>query len=331
MPARPAPASDPSRHDRAAASARRANFVRRMALACAILVLAITSLSAFIRLSKAGLSCDGWPACYGQSLRELQAGAPAIAGEGAATAAARLAHRVVASSALLLVLAILAACLSARPVPWREVRIAGALVALALLLALLGRWSSDARVPAVAIGNLVGGFAMLALSVRLAQRGAAVLAPRWRLAAWSATALVLVQVALGALASASFAATSCSGGLAVCVDAARGLPWSVLDPWREPQLAATPPIHAAGALSLAVHWLFGLALALALAPLAAAAMRRGRRVAGAALLVALALAVALGWTMAVAGTTLGLAIAHNLAAALALVAVFALTADGRPG
>lgn len=327
----PAPTTAPDRAAGASAqaAARRVAFVRRMALACALLVLAITCLSAYIRLAKAGLSCADWPACYGQSLRELQAGAPPLSGEGAATAAARLAHRIVASTALLLVLAMLAACLSARPVPWREAGGAAALVVLALLLALLGRWSSDARVPAVAIGNLVGGFAMLALSVQLALRPAAGLPPRWRRAAWLATGLVFVQVALGALASASFSATSCPAGLGQCVAAARELPWSALSPWREPQLAAVAPINAAGALALAIHWLLGMALALALVPLALAALRAGRRAAGALLLAALGLAVALGWTMASQGATLALALAHNVAAAAALVAVFVLAAKGR--
>lgn len=322
-------ASHPAAGAQGDAAARRIVFVRRLALACALLVLAITCLSAYIRLSKAGLSCADWPACYGQSLRELQAGAPALSGEGPATAAARLAHRIVASTALLLVLAMLAACLGARPVPWREAGMAAALVVLALLLALLGRWSSAARLPAVAIGNLVGGFAMLALSVQLALRHAPPLAPLWRRAAWLATGLVFVQVALGALASASFSATSCPAGLAQCVAAARELPWSALSPWREPQLAAVAPINAAGALALALHWLVGIGLALALAPLGLAALRAGRRSAGTLLLAALALAVVLGWTMTAQGTTLALALAHNMAAAAALVAVFALTPGPR--
>ena len=53
---------------------RRIALLHRMALLCAALVLTITSLSAFMRLSKAGLGCQPWPQCYGQSLRELQQG-----------------------------------------------------------------------------------------------------------------------------------------------------------------------------------------------------------------------------------------------------------------
>ena len=35
--------------------------LRRLALLCAVMVLAVTSLSAYIRLSKAGLGCAPWP------------------------------------------------------------------------------------------------------------------------------------------------------------------------------------------------------------------------------------------------------------------------------
>jgi cytochrome c oxidase assembly protein subunit 15 len=310
---------------------RRLPLLRRLAWLCTVLMLATITLSAFMRLSQAGLGCADWPACYGQGLRDLQAGRPAETGEGVATAAARLAHRVVASTALLLVIAMAVACLSARPVPWREARIALALLALALFLAVLGRWSSDARLPAVTIGNLLGGFAMLALCVRLALPGTVELASGWRRAAAAGTALVVVQVALGGQLSASYAATSCPTGFADCLAAARTLPWSGLDPWREPQLDAAPPINPSGALALAVHGLAGIALALALVPLGLAALRGSRRGAGALLLAALALGLALGWAMASGGTTLGSALAHNLAAALLLVAVFALARGSSTG
>jgi cytochrome c oxidase assembly protein subunit 15 len=39
---------------------RRVSRLRKMAWLCAALVLAITSLSAFIRLSRAGLGCEPW-------------------------------------------------------------------------------------------------------------------------------------------------------------------------------------------------------------------------------------------------------------------------------
>ena len=51
---------------------RRHAWLHRLALVAAALVLSITSLSAFIRLSNAGLGCDEWPQCYGSRLRAVQ-------------------------------------------------------------------------------------------------------------------------------------------------------------------------------------------------------------------------------------------------------------------
>ncbi len=302
---------------------RRRAFLRRLALLCAILVLAITSLSAFIRLSKAGLSCTDGPHCYGQNLRQLQQGLAATAGEDAGTAAARLTHRTVASAALLLVITMMAVCLTARPPMWREGRVALALLALALFLAVLGRWSANARVPAVAIGNLLGGFAMLALCWRLARGGAAHATPGLRAWARLGVALLVVQAALGGLLSASYAAMSC-GGLAECLAASTGVPWSALDPWREPVLALTPPVNPSGALVQSAHRLSGLAVVLVVLPLGIGALRNGRRGHGVLLLALLAAELALGLRMT-GGVSLALALAHNVVAALLLATAFDLT------
>ena len=310
---------------RPAAEERRLRFVRRLALACAALVLAVTSLSAYIRLSRAGLSCADWPQCYGQGLRELQQGRPATSGEGAGTAAARLAHRVVASGALLLVIAMLATALTARPILSQQARVAAALLALALFLAVLGRWSSDARLPAVAMANLLGGFVMLALCWRLAWRAEGAASAAVRATAGLGVALLVVQVALGGLLSASHSATSCATGLADCLAAARDVPIAALDPWREPQLVGTAPVNPDGALVQAVHRLCGLAAASVLAGAGLAALLGARRRVGALLLVALAATLALGLAMAAQGSTLALALAHNVLAALLLVTALELS------
>ena len=82
---------------------RRLLLLRRLAGVCAAVVLLVTSLSAFMRLSHAGLGCTDWPQCYGQRLRQLQQGSPVSADEQSATPAVRVLHRVLATAALLLV------------------------------------------------------------------------------------------------------------------------------------------------------------------------------------------------------------------------------------
>lgn len=302
---------------------RRLVFLRRVALLCAVMVLAVTSLSAYIRLSKAGLGCAEWPQCYGQSLRQLQRGVAPGADEQTATAVTRLAHRVAAVIALVLVLKMVMVCFGTRPVLRAEGAMALALLCLALFLAVLGRWSSGARVPAVAMGNLLGGFAMLALSARLAATGRSLRAPRLRAWVVSAALLLLVQVALGGLVSASYAGLSCSGW-ADCAAAARSVGWATLDPWREPVLGPLPPINPAGALAQALHRGVALALALVLAPLAVVAWRRGRPRSAVALLVVLAAQVAVGLAMIQWSLPLALALLHNLLAASLLGALVLL-------
>ena len=130
--------------------------LRKVALACAVLVLAITSLSAFLRLSASGLGCEPWPQCYGQSLRDRQQGVVAPA-TGIVTAA-RIAHRIAAVAALLLIIVMVMNTWSKAPVLRREGTMVLGLLFLALFLAILGRWTANAKVPAVVLGNLVGGF-----------------------------------------------------------------------------------------------------------------------------------------------------------------------------
>lgn len=303
---------------------RRLALLQRLAWLCAVTVLAVISLSAYIRLTKAGLGCEPWPACYGQSLRENRQGAVPSTEEQSATAAARLAHRFAASLALLLVLTMLAVCFASRPVMRGEGLLALALLALAIFLAVLGRWSSGARVPAVAMGNLLGGMLMVALCVRLALVGHLRVALRpWALAAGL---LLLMQIALGGLVSASYAGLSCTGtsgcGL---VEAWQSVGPAGLDPWREPMLDAAQPTHPAGALAHSLHRHVGMLLATLLVLLSALAWRRGRRSTATVLLLLVATQVTVGAVLAPLALPLAQALWHNLLATALLATVATLT------
>jgi cytochrome c oxidase assembly protein subunit 15 len=290
---------------------RRRSLLSRVAWLCAVTVLSVTTLSAFIRLSNAGLGCADWPRCYGQRI-EAKAGV-ARSDASTSTAAARLAHRLLAVVALVLILLMIMVCFGEPPVLRAQGGIAIALLVLALCLAVLGRWSSGSRVPAISIGNLIGGFAMLALSLRLAI-GAAAPPRRLRIAAGAVALLLLAQVALGGLVSASHAGMSCVGW-SDCAAAARAIPWSTLDPWREPLLTEGPPFNAAGALAQSIHRGMALVIVLVLLPLAVMARRRGRPRTAAALIALLALQLIAGLAMVHGSLPLGLALLHNLLAA----------------
>lgn len=301
---------------------RRLRMLRRMAWICAALMLATITLSAYMRLSQAGLGCIDWPACYGQGLRALQSGDAPAAGHGVALA--RLAHRVVASATLVLVIVMVMTALLTRPVLKRQSALTLALLGVAVALAVLGIFTPRARLPIVAMGNLLGGFVMLALCVRLADSArppgrAAEPESRFGFVAAAALVLLALQLAGGALVSASYAALSCSG-LADCLHAAAASGWDAqaLNPWREPVLESGAwPINRGSALVLWLHQIAALVLLALLGYLGLAGWRRGRRD-GALLLGLVAAQVVLGMAIAAFGLPLAGALLHNLLGALLL-------------
>lgn len=304
---------------------RRYFVLRRLALGCALAVLAVTILSAYLRLSKIGLGCDNWPQCYGQQQRQLQQGQAHSGADSVAIGAARAVHRALAVAALLLIIVMLVVSFGSAPVLQSEGLLALALLVLALALAVLGRWSSAARVPAVAMGNLLGGFAMLALCTRLALAGRTQAWPRLRGWALAATVLLVVQVALGGLVSASFAGLSCSGDAPCSLwPALQQSGLGVLNPWREPVLADTAPFNSDGVSAHSLHRLMAWLVAALLLPLALLAWRRGRRRTAALLVGVLLAQLLVGVVMAQLGLPLALALAHNLLAALLLATLVLL-------
>jgi heme a synthase len=267
---------------------RRISMLRTLAIACAVLVLAITTLSAFIRLSRAATDCEPWPQCRSAQLQPSQdARAPS-----GAIAVARIAHRIAASAALLLIIGMLMVSHASQPVLREPGRLVLALLGLALFLAVLGRMGADSRAPAVVLGNLLAGFALFAVNCRLVtlvasrpRRGAPTVAG-WT---WGAVALLVAQIALGALVSAT----------------------------------------GAGVADL-VHQFASIVLAAVLLPLGFLAWRRGHW-AGAALIVLVLLEIAGGGLLVLAPRPLGLALAHNVVAALLLAALANLAAGNATG
>ncbi|MBK6867070.1 MAG: COX15/CtaA family protein [Burkholderiales bacterium] len=294
---------------------RQRSALRPMAWVCVVLVLLITLLSAYMRLDKAGVGCQPWPQCYGQVAVDTAAvpsATPADAGPAPAIVAARLAHRVVAVAVLLLVLAMAATGFGTRPRWRRETAEVLVLLATTLFLAVLGVWTAKSRLPAVALGNLLGGFLMLALCLRLATHRPPSAPARWRAWIGLAAALVLLQVAMGGMASTTHSILSC-GSVADCWSAAQASSWSALDPWRVP----APPGDGAGAPVQLAHRLGALAVLLCALPLALL-MRRHDRAGALPLLACLLAQTVLGPLMVALGFPMALVLLHNLLAALTL-------------
>ena len=298
-------------------SSSRRLLIRRLALAGVFLVLIVTTVSAYMRLTAAGLGCAQWPACYGQALSGRESSA-----SSAPTPVARMLHRITATAAAALILAIAFVALTNRRALQRESALSAVLLALTLCLAILGRATPHAGSPAVAMGNALGGITMVALlwwlALGPAKRPSAP-TPAWII--WlSRTALTLavLQVVLGTLTSSTFSALACT----TCpIAMAGGGPSVVRVPVRSLRC-----VRRARRASQAVHLVHRFC-ALALTLVAAALVWTTLRLGGAARLAALALAglLALQLTLGAFAVTLSLplplVLAHNVTAVLMLLAL----------
>jgi cytochrome c oxidase assembly protein subunit 15 len=300
--------------------ARRRRAVTALAWAVVAAMLATVALSAYMRLVQAGVGCSPWPACFAQ-------GAAAEAGASTGLALARLLHRVVASLVLVLTLLLVLITLATRPRMKAQGASALALLLLTLALAALGVTMRGSTAPPVVLGNLLGGFLMLAVALRLAWPAPAAgraIAALARLA----LPLLLLQIALGALLSATRAALVCGGpgqGLDECLRLAtgQGSSWRLLDPF-DLGHAEHAAAAAQGAWLQLMHRGSALLLLALLAALAVPLWRARRRAAAGVLALLLLVQVLAGGLLLAAPWPLAQVLAHNLSAALLLALLLRL-------
>lgn len=318
MPHHPTPAGPTARNH------VRRRVVRYLAWASVVLMLAIIALSAYLRLKQAGLGCSGWPGCYGQILTAPDLGTAPAAIEPA-VARARQGHRVAASAMLVLALALGVLAFGVRPRLRPEGRTALGVLVSTLGLAVLGIAARGSTLPAVVLGNLLGGFITLALCWRLATQagGARTAPPSMRRWARITVLLVLLQAALGGLISATFGATAC-GNWPECARAASdaGWNWSMLNPWLGPTAEALATPYPRGAWLQWLHRIGAIVLLPAFAALLWTTLAARRRAMALALAGLLTLQLTLGFLMVPTALSLSQVLAHILTTAL-LLAVLA--------
>lgn len=190
-----------------------------------LLTLLTVILSAWIRLAEVGIGCAEWPLCY--AILDLEAEKRGItvlteSGVDMAHRGVRLAHRYIASSLGILVAVLF--IMAARQGPRRATSMAfpAAVLAVTLFLSLLGYYTPTRSNPLITMGNLLGGFSMLALLWWMQRCYSEQAAPTseplprelrlaFRPLAWLALALVMCQILLGAWSSANYASSSCPG------------------------------------------------------------------------------------------------------------------------
>lgn len=319
----------------------------RLAAVALVLAMLMVSLAAYLRLAHAGIGCADWPQCYGrlgtvavstQALADqsLAGGNPYLGDGGRPDSAlgwAKPAHRLAASALALLVIALNVVAFRTR----RHRLPSAVLLGVTACLAALGVWSGGLHSPAIVMGNLAGGFALVGLLgwiVLSPVPRPASGAPGLRVAAWLATGMLLAQLLAGGLTSANFAATAC-GGLPDChgsylpdrelggaLQVFRQLP--VDDRGRVVAGPSAAQIHK-------LHRLLAVAVVLSALAAAVAALRAGGAVAWLGVATALLAAVefAIGVASVVSGLPMALAVAHNALGVLLMLSLLALVAQGR--
>jgi len=313
------------------ATARLRIVFARMALAAATLTFVVIVASAFMRHSQAGLACADWPSCYGRIET-----ADAVATPSAGVRLARVAHRIAATGVLVLVIGMLLVAWTQRPAWKREGTLAVGALAGAGALAALGIVTPGARLPAVTLGNLLGGYLMLALLAALVASasplpGRTVTLPRavatLRRLALAILVLTLAQAALGGTIGAQYALPACPTlgkcpgfplnefALSAALDAFH--PLTIVDG------RVVAPSGAAGVHML--HRAFGIVLAVLMLALAHRLRVVDRWIARA--LAALAVAVPLAGVAAIAAIpSLPLTVLHNGCAAFVVATLAAAAA-----
>jgi cytochrome c oxidase assembly protein subunit 15 len=304
-----------------------------------LLVLVLVTLSAYLRLDQSGIGCEPWPACYGNI--GVATESPDAAGtyerllEEASQPLswATPLHRLVASVLGLLVLGMALLSLHQR----KNRLMTFSLLGLTVFLAWLGIYSEGLHSPAVVMGNLGGGFAMLGLlgwMVFARPRHAGLINTGLRRVTIAALCVLAIQILLGGLTSANFAASACQT-LPDCHGS--WLPGAdivtALDMTRVHEIGSTGLVLG-GPERADIHKLHRISAIISAALILFAgvtAFRTGRnfRIVSIVLIALVVTEFSLGLAAVLFGLPIGIAVAHNWIAALMLLTTIKLLSDSQ--
>jgi len=316
--------------------------MNKIATTALVLVIVLVSLSAYLRLDHSGIGCSAWPACYG-SIGLPEAAVPTVDDayqrllEEASQPLswATPVHRLVAS---ILGLTILVLCLTSLRLR-KDRAISFGLLALTVFLAWLGIRSTSLHDPAVVMGNLGGGFAMLGLLGWLVFRNEPPPTPEKMnstLCVASTIAIVILgtQILMGGLTSANFAASACQ-----TIPDCHGswLPGpnlaTAFDLSREHQIGETGVVLG-GPERADIHKLHRLVAVLTVLSVSVAAVLAIRahsdlRVVGSIVLSLVLVEFAVGVSAILTDIPIAVAVAHNWLAGILLLALLKLQAESQ--
>jgi heme a synthase len=297
-----------------------------------VLAFCVVVLGSYVRLSDAGLGCPDWPGCYGalsvpQSETAIQSAQQAYPDRPLEHAKAwkEMAHRYLAGSLGLVVLALAVLAYRHRRHIRSSWQLSAALVVLVALQALLGMWTVTLLLkPLIVTLHLLGGMSTLALlcwiAVRNTTQPSIALPPAQQ--KWLRLALLvwLLQVILGGWTSSNYAALACTD-FPTC----HGLWWPDMDLYDAFHLTRALGVSRdGGQLHLdaltAIQWVHRLGALLVLAwgvvSVRILLQRETARPLAWALLVVLLLQISVGIGNLLLQLPLVLAVLHNAGAAL---------------
>lgn len=283
----------------------------------ALMAIAIV-LSAQMRLSNAGLGCSDWPACYGRNLAGL---APPHAQW------MNVLHRVAASILGFAILLITFLAWQRRRTAPGDFPLALVLSVLTAFLAALGKWTPYPDLTIVALSNLLAGMAILALLWRLHLGYSSRQPTPSHLHNWvfSGLGLLALQITLGGMVSANFAALSCTS-LPGCDGWLQHATLAAFNPFQV--LKVAPGSHfVAGEIQQTLHMthrLFALLVFCYLAWLGVRLFRENMRRSGVLLITVLTLQLILGVSAVAFSLPLFVVLMHNATAAFLLLILVTL-------
>ncbi len=285
-------------------------WLSRLSLASLLLAFGVILLGAYTRLVDAGLGCPDWPGCYGQliaptTLQEISAANAAFPASpvNVSKAWTEMTHRYFAQLLGSLILLFAGLAYWKRQSLTLPVWLPGLLVVLVISQGILGMWTVTLRLlPLVVVSHLLGGFTLLALlwlcwlflrspQPHKAPRFLTFLAPGLLI-------ILLLQILLGGLTSANYAAL-------ICPD----FPTCQNQWW--PTMTGKTAIHMLHRIGAIFTLVFGLLLAFRYYPVKAPLSL--------CLALLLLLQVSLGISNIVFYLPLPIAVAHNGVAALLLL------------
>lgn len=300
----------------------------KLVLSTCLLAFFAVVLSAYARLSDAGLGCANWPACYEANAQKERKPPQAGAARGHGSWQWKL-HSQVVQLLGILAIAVCGFSWKKRKELRQSPLLPTLLLGLMVFLAVFGILAFN-HLPrsVIVLVHLAGGIAMLALLVwialgQTAQAGTinAADAKKWRAYSWVGIVVLLAQVMLGGWVSSNFAALACTdfplceGALMPPMDFSYSLDSSI-GPLSKEKLTAIHWMHRIGALFAVLYlvWLSAKVMAV-----------EGLRKIGKVILGLVLLQAMVGISNVLTGVPLAGVVLHNAAAMLLLAALVVLS------